>query len=92
MKIKSADALAGIRQKALQELSVREAGDHSENGQSCGLEKGASHMQILCCGGTGCKASDSAKIVDNFRESLSAHGIADKVEVIMPMEKTRLIR
>ena len=41
-------------------------------------------MQILCCGGTGCKASESAKIVENIRSSLQEHGIADKVDVIVP--------
>ena len=84
MKINSADALESIRQEAARALSVREESNLSGSEQSCGLEKGTPHLQILCCGGTGCKASESAKIVENFRTSLQEHGIADKVEVIVP--------
>ena len=73
MIINSPDALEGIRQEALKALSVRE-----DN------YTGTPRLQILCCGGTGCKASESAKIVENFHASLQAHGIADKVDVIVP--------
>ncbi len=72
MIIHSPDALESIRQEAIKALSVREKSD------------GAGHMQILCCGGTGCKASDSAKIVEGFRASLQAHGVAGQVDVIVP--------
>ncbi len=84
MKITSADALESIRREAIQALSVREASNTSVTEIACGLDKGTPHMQILCCGGTGCKASESAKIVDNFHAALKEHGIADKVEVIVP--------
>ena len=84
MKITSADVLEDIRRKAVQKLAVREESNKTVQETACGLEKGTPHMQILCCGGTGCKASDSAKIVENFRASLSAHGVADKVEVVVP--------
>ena len=39
-------------------------------------------MQILICGGTGCKASSSHTIADNLNKALEENGIADKVEVI----------
>ena len=32
-------------------------------------------MQLLVCGGTGCRASASAKIVEKLNESLKAHGL-----------------
>ena len=40
------------------------------------------HVQILTCGGTGCKASNSAAIAENLKASLEKYGMADKVEVI----------
>ena len=84
MKITSADALEGIRRSAAEALAVREEGDRSVSQEACGLDKGTPHLQVLCCGGTGCKASESAKIVENFRQSLREHGIADKVDVLVP--------
>ncbi|MBP5566907.1 MAG: SLBB domain-containing protein, partial [Bacteroidales bacterium] len=84
MKITSADALEAIRREAIKALRVREESNVSTSEAACGLDKGAPHMQILCCGGTGCKASESAKIVENFRSSLEQHGVADKVDVIVP--------
>ena len=84
MRITSAAELEDIRRKAVQALALREESNKALQENACGLEKGTPHMQILCCGGTGCKASDSAKIVENFRASLAAHGVADKVEVVVP--------
>ena len=84
MKITSADALEAIRCEAVKALRLREESNVSASEAACGLDKGTPHMQILCCGGTGCKASESAKIVENFRSSLEQHGVADKVEVVVP--------
>ena len=84
MKINSPDALESIRREAAAALAVREESNRVVVEHADGLEKGTPHMQILCCGGTGCKASESAKIVDSFRASLEAHGVADKVEVLVP--------
>ena len=84
MKITSAAQLEDLRRKAAQELAFREESNKVLQETACGLDKGTTHMQILCCGGTGCKASESGKIVENFRASLAAHGVADKVEVIVP--------
>ena len=84
MKINSSDALASIRQEALKALSVREQSNETVSEEAAGLEKGTPRMQILCCGGTGCKASESARIVENFRASLQEKGIADKVDVVVP--------
>ena len=84
MKITSADALESIRREAAKALSVREESNQVKNADACGLEKGTPHMQILCCGGTGCKASDSAKIVDALKSLLKEKGIEDKVDVLVP--------
>ena len=47
MIIHSPDALEGIRQKAIEALSVREASNNSSTTEAAGLEKGTPHMQIL---------------------------------------------
>ena len=39
-------------------------------------------MQILICGGTGCKASTSHLIGERLEEALKQHGVADRVEVV----------
>ncbi len=40
-------------------------------------------MQILICGGTGCKASESDAIGNSFRTILEEHGLEDEVQVLM---------
>ena len=47
-----------------------------------GLSSGAQHLQILICGGTGCKASSSQGITDNLLKAIEKNGITGKVEVI----------
>lgn len=37
---------------------------------------------ILCCAGTGCSASDSQKIYENFNDLLKIHGVDKEVKVI----------
>ncbi|MCF0201146.1 MAG: NADH-quinone oxidoreductase subunit NuoF [Bacteroidales bacterium] len=39
-------------------------------------------MHVLCCGGTGCQASASAQIVENFQRILAEKGLQDEVQVI----------
>ena len=82
MKTLSVDDLQVIRKRAENALSLRERSNSLISGESSGLEKGTPHMQILCCGGTGCKASESALIVENLKASIAGHGISDKVDVI----------
>ncbi|HBL76875.1 MAG: NADH dehydrogenase [Bacteroidetes bacterium GWF2_42_66] len=40
------------------------------------------NMHVLVCGGTGCKASESEQIKNNFKKYLSELGLADEVQVI----------
>ncbi|MCI5719301.1 MAG: NADH-quinone oxidoreductase subunit NuoF [Bacteroidales bacterium] len=82
MKTKSVDDLMVIRRRAEGMLSLREKCNAIVSEESCGLDKGTEHIQILCCGGTGCKASESALIAENLQASIKEHGIADKVDVI----------
>ncbi len=51
-------------------------------GEARFLEKGDGKLQILTCGGTGCKASGSDSIAKKMKACLERYGVADKVEVI----------
>ena len=41
------------------------------------------NMHILVCGGTGCKASQSELIKTNFENQIKAHGLNEKVQVVL---------
>ena len=70
MKILSIHDLATIRKKAEHNLLLREESNEKVSEKCYGLSSGAQHLQILICGGTGCKASSSQGITDN---SLTFH-------------------
>ena len=59
MKILSIHDLATIRKRAEHNLSLREESNEKVTEKCYGLASGAQHLQILICGGTGCKASSS---------------------------------
>lgn len=40
-------------------------------------------MSLLCCGGTGCRASESARIVERLREEIAAAGMDNDVQVVV---------
>ncbi len=40
-------------------------------------------MHLLCCGGTGCKASESDQIIANLRKEIKSVGMEDEVEVLV---------
>src|SRR5664279_768114 len=40
-------------------------------------------MHLLVCGGTGCRASESDRILSNLKSELVAKGLQDEVQVIM---------
>lgn len=82
MKILSIHDLATIRKRAEHKLSLREESNEKVTEKCCGLASGTQHLQILICGGTGCKASSSQGITDSLRTAIEKNGIAGKVEVI----------
>lgn len=82
MKILSIHELETIRKRAAHTLSLREKSNEKATGQCCGLASGTQHLQILICGGTGCKASSSHGITENLRKAIGAHGITEKVDII----------
>ena len=82
MKILSLQDLEKIKKENSPRLQLRQDSSPETGGETCGLEKGTGHIQVLTCGGTGCKASDSAAIADRMQECLKQFGVADKVEII----------
>ena len=83
MKTLNFEDLIQFRKKAQADLNVRELSYAAVSEKSCGLAVGTEHIELLCCGGTGCKASSSAKIVENLKAAIEANGIAGKVDVIV---------
>lgn len=61
---------------------LREESNEAVTEQCCGLALGTEHLQILICGGTGCKASDSHIIAERLQQALERNNIANKVDVI----------
>ena len=82
MKKLSVEDLEAIRKAAESDLLLREKSKSLLSGESSGLSIGTDHMQLLVCGGTGCKASSSAAIVGNLHKAIEKHGISGKVDVI----------
>ena len=74
--------MATIRKRAEHNLSLREESNEKVTEKCYGLASGAQHLQILICGGTGCKASSSQGITDNLLKAIKKSEITDKVEVI----------
>lgn len=82
MKISSLKDLEQIKAEALPRLELRNESSLQADGQTCGLEKGTGKIQVLTCGGTGCKASDSAGIAQAMKDCVKRFGVADRVEII----------
>ena len=82
MKISSIEDLKKIRERASVHLKPREQSDHQDSSATCGLKKGTPKIQILTCGGTGCKASQSHLIAENFKKLIAENNLEGKVEVI----------
>ena len=40
-------------------------------------------MSLLCCGGTGCRASESVRIIERLREEIAAAGMDNDVQVVV---------
>ena len=82
MKVLTIHDLKTIRKRAEGTLLLREESNEAVTEQCCGLALGTGHLQILICGGTGCKASDSHIIAERLQQALEKNNIADKVDII----------
>lgn len=81
-KINSPAGLIKIREKARQQIELREKSRQAGTSETCGMKTGAAGMQILVCGGTGCKASASHAITENLKASLQEKNLENDVQVI----------
>lgn len=82
IKVLTIHDLKTIRKRAEGTLLLREESNEAVTEQCCGLALGTEHLQILICGGTGCKASDSHIIAERLQQALEKNNIADKVDII----------
>ena len=82
MKVLTIHDLKIIKKRAEGTLLLREESSEAVTEQCCGLALGTEHLQILICGGTGCKASDSHIIAERLQQALERNNIANKVDVI----------
>ena len=82
MKVLTIHDLKIIKKRAEGTLLLREESNETVAVQCCGLALGTEHLQILICGGTGCKASDSHIIAERLQQALERNNIADKVDFI----------
>lgn len=82
MKVLTIQDLNTIRKRAENTLLLREQSNETMTEQCCGLALGTEHLQILICGGTGCKASASHVIAEKLQQALERNKITDKVNVI----------
>lgn len=67
---------------AQETLRLREQSNRQVAERCCGLVAGTEHMQVLVCGGTGCKASSSQLIAENLKAALVEKGVDGRVEVV----------
>ena len=82
MKVLTIHDLKIIKKRAEGTLLLREESNETVAAQCCGLALGTEHLQILICGGTGCKASDSHIIAERLQQALEKNNLADKVDII----------
>ena len=83
MKICSFQDLKEIRQKAAAQLALRESCSNRQDEICCSLNTGTPRMQLLVCGGTGCKASASHELTDNLVYAAHLAGLSNKVDVLV---------
>lgn len=82
MKLSDIMDLEKVRNKAAEDMRLREESYLNHDETISGLALGTGTIQILVCGGTGCKASSGAAIVSSLEESIASKGISGKVKVI----------
>ena len=82
MKILTIGDLKTVRERAAKKLQLREQSDKATDGRCCGLDIGTEHMQVLICGGTGCKASSSQAISEKISELIQEKGLSDRVDIV----------
>ena len=72
-KISSKDALLKAYEASKGLLALRCIAPHDLNSRK---------KELLCCGGTGCHASNSALLMENLRAAIKEHGLENDVKVV----------
>jgi len=72
-KITSKEALINAFNVAKGKLALRCTDIHDIN---------SAKKEILCCGGTGCHASNSQELMENLRKYIKENGLENDVKVI----------
>jgi NADP-reducing hydrogenase subunit HndC len=82
MKVTSLEGLEKIKKAAQARLVLREKSMKDIASPPCGIDLGTEHIQVLTCGGTGCRASGSQSIGQKIADCVKEKGYADRIEVI----------
>ena len=72
-KISSAEALMAAYNECKNQLALRCVSQHDINSPK---------KEILCCGGTGCHASNSRELMDDLSALIKEHGLENDVKVV----------
>ena len=72
-KISSQEALLAAYNASKGKLALRCADEHDIH---------SAKKEILCCGGTGCHASNSMLLMENLRKEIKARGLEKDVKVV----------
>ena len=72
-KITSQDALFAAYNDCKDRLVLRSVAEHDIKSVK---------KEILCCGGTGCHASNSVELMDNLRSEIKKNGLENEVKVV----------
>lgn len=84
-KISSLDDLRKVREAAGALVRLRVEGENAAQtaeAQPAATQGGMSACTLLVCGGTGCKASQSALIAERLKEALVEKGLEDTAQVV----------
>ncbi|MEA4826158.1 MAG: (2Fe-2S) ferredoxin domain-containing protein, partial [Clostridium sp.] len=73
-KINSYAQLQDLYEKYSLDLEIREDTKTEKEAQSC-------NRFLTICGGTGCKSSESDKILENLKNEIEKAGLSDRVTV-----------
>lgn len=87
LKISSYKELEFLREKFARDITLRESAEGPGGEQDPGtpLPGGSASPKyhLLVCGGTGCRASESDRIIQNLRTEIEYRGLSDRAGVYM---------
>ena len=79
--IKSLEELRKLKEESAEKITLRDYGDVTQDKIQVSAQSSVK-MNVMVCGGTGCIASDSEKVIKNLETIIKARGYADQVKVI----------